>query len=119
MARATGYTCDRAECKSFDTAADGKKPGGWITVTVHTDNSAANSLDLCSDKCMMIVARERMGHKPPGRTTVKYEEIPGKYKRRTHSRWHKAEPKEDCQYCEAETGGDVAQTTGSESNGNE
>jgi hypothetical protein len=59
MAKATGYFCDA--CKKFDTTNDTNPPIGWLRLSVRVDGQNPNDgFDLCSNKCLVALARERV-----------------------------------------------------------
>lgn len=60
MARTSGVTCD--VCGTFTTTLNDNLPDEWIKVTLPHSNGAAPAdylRDLCSNKCMMVLGRER------------------------------------------------------------
>lgn len=109
MARTAGFSCDK--CGKFETAEDDSKarlPLGWIRVTVETNTgSLSDGWDLCSSKCMLTLARERVAaEKEIGDPPSEAKQQAGRNANMV--RWHREgkhddDPMPECPECEAAT----------------
>lgn len=59
MAQITGYVCD--VCETFSLKRD-----GWLKVTpyVQGDNPGSGGIDVCSNRCLIRLGKERDGQEP-------------------------------------------------------
>ena len=113
MAKFEGHRCDRPECTNVGTVEDPSKqrlPDGWYTLDPHAPDG--RKFDLCSAKCVRLLAgeRERMD-RPPKERAISHA-VTGGTMAAAHAgnltRWHKAgkhqdDPRPGCPMCEAET----------------
>lgn len=76
MAQLTGYVCDI--CSTFSLTRD-----GWLKVSTFTENRTDAGIDVCSNRCLSALAKERIAANGGGIGVGK--------SRRTHSDTYKAE----------------------------
>lgn len=106
MAQATGYFCD--VCKTFEARPNSgvNLPDGWMKLTITPTDP---SFDLCSNKCLLELAKERRAAERPNRVTKEYNVSPDGAARKAegarkanHVRYHvnRNIVDVDCRFCQ-------------------